>query len=421
MIIGAQPKKKYKTSNARATKKTKALKLKYQESRIRIMSERLDNRLSFLLLGVLVGIYGNWLISFLDRLVFPTEHGIIFYIQVLLAIISFLLFPTYIGSAFYRKHFTNHLWVLHTVTTLITLVFQHSFVINDQVSLNKNMVFWTISLPLLILILVLEWFSSGRAHQYGLSRRWKNPKIGVLNDMGNDMMDPDICTYTDLSPLDWKEAFDALPELKATTTNVNKPFDSYVAILNPYGGVYPESDLKDLSSFKKILDFVREGGIFINIADIPSYWAYDPKIKRKLDTTSPVFKIEGNQIVSSRPFELTPLVKGLGLKVFSVRPIQQDFSDFSETKVDIFSERIAVVESNLKSLIPIKIVANQYTSSFFSAKYGEGDFIISLVFFNYEGHNQQAKDTIMNAILTTTRNKILRKISLREGTSLTAP
>ena len=375
------------------------------------MSERLDNRLSFLLLGVLVGIYGNWLISFLDRLVFPTEHGIVFYIQVLLAIISFLLFPMYIGSAFYRKYFTNHLWVLHTVTTLITLIFQHSFVIDDPVSLTKNMVFWTASLPLLSLILVLEWFSSGRAHQYRLNRRWKNPKIGILNDMGEDMTNPEICTYTDFSPQDWKRAFDALPKLKAEMTNVQKPFDSYVAILNPYGGVYPESDLKDLSSYKKILDFVREGGVFINIADIPSYWAYDQKIKRKLDTTSPIYEIENNQIISSRPFELTPLVKELGLRVFNVEPMQQDFREFSDTQVNIFSERIAVVESNSETLIPTGSVASRDTSSFFGVKYGEGDFIISLAFLNHERHDQQAKDTIMNAILTVTRNKINQKIS----------
>jgi hypothetical protein len=53
--------------------------------------------------------------------------------------------------------------------------------------------------------------------------------------------------------------------------------------------------------------------------------------------------------------------------------------------------------------------ANRDTSSFFSVKCGEGDFVISLIFLSHEKHDQQARDTIMNAILPVTGNKIAQK------------
>jgi hypothetical protein len=374
-----------------------------------IMSERFEGKLPSFLLGIVIGIYGNWLISFVDRLVFQTEPLIIFYIQVAFAITSVLLFPWYIYSAFSRGFFPELILALNMMVTLITLIFQHFFVIQDQASLIDNLVFWVISFPLLILILTLEWICSGKLHQRKIKKRWKNPNIGILNDMGNDMTNNETSNYTDFSPEDWKNTLDKKTNLKIELININKSFDNYVAILNPYGGVYPESDLKKLSTLTKILDFVNEGGIFINIADIPTYWAYNTRIQRKLDTTAPVYEIENNELKSSRPFALTPLIKELGLQIFRVKPIKQNFKKFSEQDVNIFSERIATIESNVDSLIPATLVANLKTTAFFTVRYGEGDFVISLVFLKHERHNQMAKDTIMNAILTVVSNKISEK------------
>ena len=70
------------------------------------------------------------------------------------------------------------------------------------------------------------------------------------------------------------------------------------------------------------LNYVREGGVFANVADIPSYWAYNPDLHRKLDTTTAIYGTlqtpTGTQIFSTRPFELTPLAKKLGLRVAGI-------------------------------------------------------------------------------------------------------
>jgi hypothetical protein len=105
------------------------------------------------------------------------------------------------------------------------------------------------------------------------------------------------------------------------------------------------------------------------------------------------------------------LIKELGLRVYNVQPIPQDFKGFYDRPVDIFSERVAVVESNLETCIPTNMVANTEVSAFFTVKYGEGDFIISLIFMTHARHSQEAKNTIKNAILKVTNEKITKKMN----------
>lgn len=62
-------------------------------------------------------------------------------------------------------------------------------------------------------------------------------------------------------------------------------FKRHKIMLNPYGGVYPEKDLSTLASLDLIFDFVKQGGIYLNIADIPFYYAFDESLNRRTDTT----------------------------------------------------------------------------------------------------------------------------------------
>lgn len=62
-------------------------------------------------------------------------------------------------------------------------------------------------------------------------------------------------------------------------------FKRHKIMLNPYGGVYPEKDLSAFSSLDVIFNFVKQGGIYINVADIPFYYAFDDSLNRRTDTT----------------------------------------------------------------------------------------------------------------------------------------
>ncbi len=61
--------------------------------------------------------------------------------------------------------------------------------------------------------------------------------------------------------------------------------DLFPICLNPYGGVYPEVDAGKLVSLEKIFSYVNKGGVYINVSDIPFYFAFDRSLHRRVDIT----------------------------------------------------------------------------------------------------------------------------------------
>lgn len=299
-------------------------------------------------------------------------------------------------------------------------------------NLPPNLGIWLATLLLIAIAFLLLYgvgIPQAKYRELILRQRWKEPlKIGILNDMKWDVNNKEIYSWSDIPPNDWKNVIERFVKKRKVSAeveliNVGMNFDSYTAILNPYGGVYPELDLRNLLTLEKIVNYVRDGGLFINVADIPSYWAYSPDLHRKLDITSPIYAISatptGLQIVSTKPYELTPLMKKLGLRVAGFpMGIRQNLRPVITTKISPMtkSERLAIVESNVTSCIPtskqLYTDGNKYNmSALFFVKYGEGDFLFSLIWVNTTYHNQQAKEAIRDAICKLTIDKLSSKIT----------
>lgn len=112
------------------------------------------------------------------------------------------------------------------------------------------------------------------------------PRIGILDDLGWDYENVGrISTYTRVSPEEWRYAI--TKSLKKRRLEVVVEFikaeqnlDPFLMVLNPYGGAYPEYNLEENSTLKKILSYVRAGGVFINVGDVPFFWAC-PLLERK--------------------------------------------------------------------------------------------------------------------------------------------
>lgn len=131
-------------------------------------------------------------------------------------------------------------------------------------------------------------------------------------------------------------------------------FDKYTAILNPYGGVYPERDLSNYETLNKILNYVREGGFFINVADIPGYFACPlvkpwGKIEIALRNAPYAYKFIPNLSGLLRPVEKvpffgdTPFTEKLGLRMHNTEPsylfsIDVEFED--DLNKGIISEKL---------------------------------------------------------------------------------
>lgn len=119
---------------------------------------------------------------------------------------------------------------------------------------------------------------------------------------------------------------------------VYKCFDPFIAVINPYGGVYPKYELKTFTTMDKLLSYMNEGGLFVNVADIPGYFACTPSIKpwRKIDTAlreAPyAYRVLPNlpngliiPIKRFPLFELTPFTRELGVDVYKI----EDFPIFN--------------------------------------------------------------------------------------------
>ncbi|MDI6691518.1 MAG: hypothetical protein QME50_06630 [Candidatus Bathyarchaeota archaeon] len=81
----------------------------------------------------------------------------------------------------------------------------------------------------------------------------------------------------------------------------------------------------------------------------------------------------------------------------------------------IKSERLVIVESNVTSCIPtskqLYMDGNTYDfSALFFVKFGEGDFLFSLIWINTKYHDQKAKEAIRDAICKLTMDKLSSKI-----------
>lgn len=264
-------------------------------------------------------------------------------------------------------------------------------------------------------------------HRRRIDGRWNQPmRIGLLQDM--DDPSPSTSLHSDVKISEWKVTFKKCAKEAGASASVEKitvasQFDHYGIILNPYGGIYPEQDLKSFPTLEKIINYVREGGLFVNVADIPTYQAYDANLKRSLDVTEAIFGmviVNGTlQPVSSRPFELSPLPKALGLRIGGAR--DSTVWTVSLKKVlgekapDLAFTRAAIVETNVDPCVePIDLQyvdGNNYKMTpFFFAKYGEGEFLISLAWFDLNSSTKAAKDVLVTAICKLAIHKVAPKL-----------
>lgn len=264
------------------------------------------------------------------------------------------------------------------------------------------------------------------AHRIRLSYRWKAPlELGVLDDSGWNLVDKQTYAWTDVHPQDWKSQLQVNAQTKSLclvseSIKVSPKLDSYAIILNPYGEVYPERDLATLTSLRDILNFVREGGLFVNVAGIPSYWAYNPDLRRRLDIAQAVYgTIETGanfRVFSTKLFELTPLAKELGLRMVATRsPVGVDLAEIlgrAPKSCIVYSHRFVIVESNVEpctatdSTTSLSDVKHHDTiAPIFFVKYGSGEFLFSLPWINDSMHDSSHKEWLRDTICALTIKK----------------
>lgn len=144
----------------------------------------------------------------------------------------------------------------------------------------------------------------------------------------------------------------------------DRDFRKYPVIINPYGGAYPENNVATLESLNEIFSYVKNGGTYVNIADIPFYYAFDKSLNRRLDTTP--FAGPFTRTVSFLHTILTKrlqvFVYGLSDKKYTDEGISRVIS-CNENSVNYFTEKLTI--------------ENEYYSPYLSIPYGRGFFVFS--------------------------------------------
>lgn len=271
-------------------------------------------------------------------------------------------------------------------------------------------------LAIILLILYGTGVITTMNHKRNLFTRKINKIIGIFNDMAWETENKEISAWTNISPVDWKNAIEQYAitnkaRIKVRLMSIDDNFDRYTAILNPYGGVYPERNLKEYTTLNRIFDYVEHEGIFINVADIPGYWAYNPLLKRRLDATPQIYGTVQDKsgkiaFVPARLFELTPFMERLGLRVLNTTSYSFSSSWSLENKsginkqLAINADRAVVEEKNVVPIIKSQVFNGFKVTPIFYTKYGDGKFLTSLIWFDSSRKlNDSVRDLLIELII----------------------
>ena len=115
-------------------------------------------------------------------------------------------------------------------------------------------------------------------------RRFAKPRVMVLNGQIDDAGMASVPRmYTTRSPDDWSQELKLLnPDWKVELASVDHALSNAVnMIINPFGEAYPEEDLSLHTTFTRLRDYVRGGGVFVNIAGYPFWWKANPETRTK--------------------------------------------------------------------------------------------------------------------------------------------
>ena len=253
---------------------------------------------------------------------------------------------------------------------------------------------WLIPLSFLVGILILYgtgickllWNWALRRIRTGIKICLWKPRIGILRDISWEKRHQLYATYTNLSPKDWQDKIIHTADkngvkVKVRLITTKKNLHGYMIVLNPYGGAYPERNLQTFTTLDKIFEYVAKGGLFVNIADVPGFYADSPKLDHRVAVGSAVVDWESKGVLLETPF-----MRNLGLRVYTEEHTDlvfvERFAGFSVP--DLHGDRsVRVYLESYRILQPIvqPRTNTRITLSFFKkyGEYGDGRFLISML------------------------------------------
>lgn len=309
---------------------------------------------------------------------------------------------------------------------------------------------WALALGLVGLVFVLH--GTGFLQKYTIRPilrclRKKRPLVAIISDLPwKDMTHP--WAWDKMDPNQWSsrityEAKQKKTKVAVKRIEIKRPWvrfslDRYNVILNPYGSAYPEINIKGIPALNTILDYVLNGGLFVNVADIPFYWAYDPQreilydlmkhtyqyIPSEYESDGQLLRLKSLQMQSFGPFTETPFLNEVKVYVINTETVQNGeikpsyhclkLKDESLSIKEIRSvaiNRVALVErrteykdtkrleaGRVQSVVEEIEINEQLRTPICYINFGKGRFLVSLFFLGYDKQLEQAKEQVISLL-----------------------
>ncbi|MCK4733060.1 MAG: hypothetical protein KAT65_11450 [Methanophagales archaeon] len=272
--------------------------------------------------------------------------------------------------------------------------------------------------------------------------RTKKPVIGIVNDLPWPENGGYGWSWSRMNPEEWHSKVNDIIKkrrinAKAKIIKIAKPWtrwflDRYLVVINPYGSVYPEIDMENQTIMRLILHYVRCGGMFVNVADIPFSFPYDSKRKimygaftqdvhlyKQLVWQLRQVRYDQDVIETSPPYPYveTPFLRAVKVNIvatevrkFNSKAKQTEiFPMFASLKLNnsnLILENVAihrgiVCDSHVKSIVEELEWEREWERMRFTPlcyiHFEKGKFLVSLIFLEHDD-NRVVREGITNLL-----------------------
>lgn len=132
--------------------------------------------------------------------------------------------------------------------------------------------------------------------------------------------------------------------------------ERYPMIINPFGELYPEEDVSNMTVLKSIMRYIKMGGVFVNIAGLPFFYMRDFKNNIE-DITGPMLQY----YIGGKPSQLSK-AKGLLDTYQPVTMLEPSVTDAGSSLVNTWLYKNLGIRTTLTSarLVKVRTVEDSY-------------------------------------------------------------
>lgn len=274
--------------------------------------------------------------------------------------------------------------------------------------------------------------------------RWyriKKPVIGIINDLSGTHG----WAWSKMKPEGWLFKINNAinkSQIKAESKliKITKPWtrwflDRYLVIINPYGSVYPEIDIENLTVMRLILHYVHHGGMFVNVADIPFFFPHDPERKiTYCSATQPVHlykqlvwylrrlpEYEQDFGKVPYPYVETPFLRAVMVDIINTeirkdKKITPMYTSLKLKNSGYSLENVAInrgilCSNHVETIVEKLEWDGKLSTPLCYIHFGKGKFLLSLIFLEYDEQPEDIREKITNLqcdlIIKEVKDKIL--------------